>query len=116
MGTSMSAYIEVDYGEDSPPFADPVQILSLTEGSFTFGKDYQVFDALAGGRNAAMTPDDRDLKCTPLIAPRGMPSPCSLPVGWDYFRLVADPPTLPDTHFWPEHRCISSAAAAHWLT
>lgn len=111
----MSAYVEVDRGAGSPPFTDPVPVHSLTEGSFAFGKDYVVFDALAGGRDASMAPEDRDPGAAPLIAPRGMPSPCSPPVGWDYFRLVADPPALPDRSFWPEWRCVSSAVAAEWL-
>src|SRR5262249_40444386 len=111
----MSAYIEVDEGESSPPFADPGQVFSLTEGSFGFGKDYEVFDALAGGRDAAMAPEDRDPSRAPLIAPRGMPSPCSLHVGWDYYRLVADPPNLPDRNFWPEWCCVSSATVLQWL-
>ena len=115
MGTYMSAYVEVDHGDGSPPFADPVQIHSLTEGSFVFCKDYEVFDALAGGRDAAMAPEDRDPNRVPLFAPRGMPSPCSLDVGWDYFRLIADPPRLPNHHFWPEWRWVSAAVAAEWL-
>jgi hypothetical protein len=69
----MSAYIEVDKGEGSPTFADPRQVFSLTEGSFWFGKDYEVYDALAGGRDAALAPEDRDPSRAPLIAPRGMP-------------------------------------------
>jgi hypothetical protein len=115
MGTYMSAYIEVDDGAPSPPFSDPMQILSLTEGSFSFGKDYEVFDALAGGRDAAMAPEDRDPRRAPLFAPRGMPSPCSQSVGWDYFRLVAEPPNMPNCYFWPEWRCVSPALAAEWL-
>lgn len=115
MGTYMAAYIEVDHSEGSPPFTDPMQVYSLTQGSFAFRKDYDVFDALAGGRDAAMAPEDREPSCAPLFAPRGLPSPCSLAVGWDYFRLVADPPVLPDRHFWPEWRCVSSAVAAQWL-
>jgi hypothetical protein len=115
MGTYMSAYIEVDYGEQSPPFSDPEQVYSLTEGSFALDKDYEVFDALAGGRDAAMAPEDRDSSHAPLFAPRGMPSPCSLAVGWDYFRLVCDPPNRPNPHFWPDWRCVSSAVAAKWL-
>jgi hypothetical protein len=111
----MSAYIEVDHGDGSPPFADPVQVHSLTEGSFVFGKDYEVFDALAAGRDAAMAPEDQDPNRVPLFAPRGMPSPCSLAVGWDYYHLVADPPHLPNRHFWPEWRCVSSVVAAEWL-
>jgi hypothetical protein len=115
MGTYMAAYIEVDYGDHSPPFTDPKQVFSLTEGSFAFDKDYEVFDALAGGRDAAMAPEDRDPRCTPLFAPRGMPSPCSSAVGWDYFFLVAEPSDPPDRHFWPEWRCISPSVAAEWL-
>jgi hypothetical protein len=112
----MSAYVEVDYGERWPPFSDPVQVHSLTEGSFAFGKDYEVFDALAGGgRDASMALEDRDPRRAPLIAPRGMPSPCSPAVGWEYFRLVAEPPNLPNHHFWPERRCVSPAVAAEWL-
>jgi hypothetical protein len=115
MGTYMSAYVEMDYGECSSPFSDPMQVHSLTEGSFAFDKDDEVFDALAGGRSAVMAPEDRDPKRVPLFAPRGIPSPCSAAVGWDYFRLVADPPDLPDRHFWPMWRCVSSALAAEWL-
>ena len=115
MGTYMSAYIEVDHGEHSPPFSDPVQIHSLTEGSFAFGKDYEVFDALAGGRDASMAPEDRDPSRAPRFPPRGMPSPCSSTVGWDYFRLIANPPNLPNCHFWPEWRCVSSTVADEWL-
>jgi hypothetical protein len=44
-----------------------------------------------------------------------MPSPCSPSVGWDYFRLVADSPDLPNSYFWPEWRCVSSAVATEWL-
>jgi hypothetical protein len=111
----MSAYVEVDYGERSPPFSDPIQVHSLTEGSFALRKDYEVFDALAGGREVVMAPEDRDPSKMPLFAPRGIPSPCSAAVGWDYFRLIADPPNLPDRHFWPEWRCISAKVAAEWL-
>jgi hypothetical protein len=111
----MSAYIEVDHGEGSPPFSDPIDVHSLTEGSFAFGKDYDVFDALAGGRDAAMARGDPNPSRAPLISPRGMPSPYSPAVASDYFRLVADPPILPDHRFWPEWRCVSSAAAAEWL-
>ena len=115
MGTYMSAYVEVDHGERSPPFTDPTQVYSLTNGSFAFGKGYEVFDALAGGREAAMAPEDRDPRRAPLIAPRGMPSPCSAAVGWDYFYVVAEPPDLPNRHFWPERRCVPSAVAAGWV-
>jgi hypothetical protein len=80
-----------------------------------FGKDYDVFDALAGGREASMAPEDRDPSRESLFPPRGMPSRCSAAVGWDYYRLVADPPGLPDPYFWPEWRCISSAVATDWM-
>jgi len=116
VGTYMSAYVEVDRGDRSPPFADPMQVYSLTEGSFVAcGWEYDVFDALAGGRDSCMAPEDRNPSLAPLFTPRGMPSPCSSAVGWDYYRLVADPPDLPDKYFWPECRCVSSAVAAEWL-
>jgi hypothetical protein len=115
VGTYMSAYIEVDHGDRSPPFSDPVKVHSLTEGSFAFRKDYEVFDALAGGRDAAMAPEDRDLGRAPLFSPRGIPSPCSPAVGWDYFKLIADPPNLPDPYFWPAWRVVSSLQAGEWL-
>jgi hypothetical protein len=114
MGTSMSAYVEVDYGDHSPPFSDPMQVSSLTAGSFTFGKDYEVFVALAGGRDASMASEDRDPSRAPLFAPRGLPSPCSGAVGWDYFYLVADPSDPPDRDSWPAWRCIAPAVAAAW--
>lgn len=115
MGTYMSAYIEVDHGDRSPPFSDPVQVHSLTEGSFAFDKDYEVFDALAGGRDATMAAEDRDPSRAPLFAPRGMPTPCSPAVGWAYFYLVAEPTNLPNRYFWPEWRCVSPPVAADWL-
>src|SRR5712691_537842 len=99
----MSAYIEVDHGQQSVPFSDTAQIYSLTEGSFSFvGNDYDAFDALGGGRNAAMAPVDRDPLRAPLFAPRGMPSPCSLAVGWDYYYLVAEQVQSPNRVFWPQ--------------
>ncbi len=115
MGTYMSAFIEIDYGERAPPFSDHMQVYSLTEGSFRFGKDYEVFDALAEGRNSQMRPEDRDPDRAPLITPRGMPSPRSLTVAQDYFFLVADPADPPNEHFWPAHRCVSPAEAEEWL-
>lgn len=114
MGTYMSAFIEVDHSGGSPSFTDPVQIYSLTEGSFSFDKDYAVFDALAGGRDSAMPPEDRDPRRAPLFAPRGIPSPCSLTVAWEYFYLIADASGPPDPHFWPEHRCVSTEVAERW--
>ena len=114
MGTCMSVYIEIDYSDRLPSFSDPTQVYSLADGSFVLGKDYTVFDVLAGGRQASMRPEDRDSEREPLIPPRGMPSPCSSSVGWDYFRIVADPPELPNKYFWPERLCVSSATAADW--
>jgi hypothetical protein len=115
MGTYMSAYIEVDHGNQSQPFSDPMQIYSFTEGSFVFGKDYDVFDALAGGREAKLAPEDREGTHVPLFTPRGMPSPCSSAVGWNYFYLVAEEHDLPNEYFWPKWRCIPPAVAAEWL-
>jgi hypothetical protein len=115
VGTYMSAFIEVDHGDRSPPFSDPAMVQSLSEGSFSFGKDYDVFDALAGGREASMAPEDRDPSRGPLFAPRGMPSPCSQAVGWDYFYLIAEPSSPPDRYFWPAWRCVTPDLAAEWV-
>src|SRR5579884_3362369 len=115
MGTYMSAFIEVDHGDGSPPFSDPVQTHSLTEGSFSFDKDYEVFDALAWGRESQMRPEDRDQRRQPLIAPRGMPSPQSLAVAWSYFYLVAPASAPPDRYFWPAHRCVAPGTAEEWV-
>jgi hypothetical protein len=102
MGTYMNAYIEVDHGDGSPPFSDPVMVLSLTEGSLSLGKDYDVFDALAGCREVTMAQEGRDPGRDPLFAPRGMPSPCSQPVGWDYFYPIVETSDRVDRYFWPE--------------
>ena len=56
----MNAYVELDYDKRSQPFTDPTQVYSLTNGSFALDKGYQVFDALAGGRNSVMAPEDQD--------------------------------------------------------
>jgi hypothetical protein len=111
----MSAYIEVDHGDGSSPFSDPERVYSLTEGSFALGKDYEVFDALAFGREGAMAPEDQDPSRAPLFAPRGMPAPCSLSVGWNYFYLVAEPSDPPNRHFWPERKCVTPTVATEWL-
>jgi hypothetical protein len=111
----MGAFVEVDHADGSPPFSDPVQIYSLTDGSFAFDKDYEVFDALAWGRDSQMAPEDRDPGRFPLIAPRGMPSPQSLVVAQDYFYLVATPSDLPDKYFWPAHRCVVPGTAEEWV-
>lgn len=62
MGRHLSAYIEVDHGDCSPPFSDPDQIFSLTEGSFVFDKAYAIFDAIAGAWEGA----ERYALCMPL--------------------------------------------------
>ena len=71
MGTYMSAYVEFDDASSSPPFSDPAQVRSLTAGSFGFGKDYEVFDALAGGRDSAMAIEDRDPSLCATVSPSG---------------------------------------------
>lgn len=115
MGTSMKAYIEFDCSAVAPPFTDAMQILSLTEGAFSLSRDYLVFDALAGGRQARMAPEDQNPDNTPKYAPKGMPVPQSIEVAQDFFRLVANPEHPPNHYFWPAHRCISTAEAREWM-
>ncbi|MBI1900383.1 MAG: hypothetical protein HYS13_04610 [Planctomycetia bacterium] len=116
MGTYLSAFIEVDHGDRSPPFSDPEQIYSLTEGSFSFGWEYDVFDALAAGRSSTYAPEDREDHPEPLFAPRGMPSPQSLTVAQDFFFLIADRGRPPDRYFWPAHRCVEPHVAEEWAS
>jgi hypothetical protein len=111
----MSAYIEVDYGKQKPAFTDPAQIFSLTEASFSFFNRYEVFDALAGGREAFFAEEDRDPKRRPLIPPRGLPSPCSLVVAHEYFYLIRKRGDAPDNIFWPPARCVTPRVASAWL-
>ncbi len=115
MGTYMSAFIETDQGVASSPFSDSERIFTITEGSFVFGKDYEVFDALAGGRKAGMRPEDRDPTREPKFQPRGMPDPRSLVVAQSFFYLVCDPEELPDRHFWPHARCVPRSEAENWV-
>src|SRR5262249_18143150 len=116
MGTYMSAYVEVDYDMRSQPFSDPTQVYSLTNGSFALDKGYHVFDALAGGRNSAMSPEDQEPASIPLIPPRGMPTPCSAAVAQDYYYIVAEATEPPDHYVWPAHRCVLPPVAEGWLT
>jgi hypothetical protein len=111
MGTYMSAFIEIDYSKKLPSFHNSEQIYSLTEGSFVFGKDYEVFDALAYGRQGCAEDEDRDLTQLPKFEPRGIPVPQSLTVARNFFLLVVDPRELPDCDFWPQHRCIITKEA-----
>lgn len=115
MGTYLSAYIEVDYTHAPEPFRDPTQIFSLTEGSFVFDKAYEVFDALAGGREAKMAAEDLDPDRVPLFAPRGIPSPCSLDVACGYYFLVARESKAVPAWFWPAHRRVTPHRAAKWV-
>lgn len=107
MGTYMAAFIEIDHGDQQPPFSDPVQIQSLADGSFNVERAYDVFDALAGGRVSRMSVEDRDANRLPLIPPRGMPERCSASVAQSYFYLVSETPDPPDRHVWPSWRCIT---------
>jgi hypothetical protein len=111
----MSAHIEVDYGKKKPPFADSEQIFSLTGASFSFDRRYEVFDALAGGREVFYAGEDRDPKRRPLISPRGMPSPCSLAVAQEYFYLIRKRGDVPDKYFWPSARCVTPRVASSWV-
>lgn len=70
MGTYLSAFIEFDRSDMLPAFSDTSQIESLTEASFSFGKDYEVFDALGDGRNGAMR-GRITIPCRRLSSPRG---------------------------------------------
>ena len=111
----MAAFIEVDRGDGQPPFADPVQIHSLVDGPFNLARAYDVFDALAGGRESQMRPEDRDARQLPLIPSRGMPEPCSSSVAQNYFYLVCEPADPPNRHVWPAWRCITPAEASAWV-
>lgn len=115
MGTYLSAYIEVDNSRAPEPFRDPTQVFSLTEGSFAFDKAYEVFDALAGGREAKMAREDLDPDRVPLFAPRGIPSPCSLDVARGYYFLVARESEAVPAWFWPAHRRVTPDRAAEWV-
>src|SRR5262249_40529863 len=75
-----------------------------------------VFDALAGGRNSAMSPEDQEPASIPLIPPRGMPTPCSAAVAQDYYYIVAEATEPPDHYVWPAHRCVLPPVAEGWLT
>ncbi len=115
MGTYLSAFIEFDRSDMLPAFSDTSQIESLTEASFSFGKDYEVFDALGDGRNGAMRGEDYDPLQAPLIPPRGIPTPCDLYVGWAYFYLVLDDAEPADRYFWKVERSVSPAQAEEWV-
>ena len=114
MGTDMYVFIETDE-TDAVPFSGD-HIFSFANGPIQPHRDYNVYDALAGGRNSQMFPEDQDPKREPLFAPRGVPSPCSLGVARNYYYLVAEPNDMPSGRFWPKERCISPAEAEDWLT
>ncbi len=111
----MATFIEVDCGQGQPPFSDPVQIRSLVGGAFNLPRAYEVFDALAGGREAQMRPEDRDPRLLPLIPPRGMPEPCSDSAAQSYFYLICEPADRPDRNVWPPWRFVTPAEASDWV-
>lgn len=118
MGTYIDAFIEIDHRDDSEPFSAVEQIHSLTDGSFILSRAYDVFDALAGGRESVMAAEDRDPSCQPLILPRGIPSPRSLTVSQRFLYLVddpVDPAGPPDRNFWPKDRCVDPDEADEWV-
>jgi len=111
----MWGFVEVDHSDSESPFTQTASIFSVTEGSFEFDGEYDAFDALAGGREAKTSPEDRDPGRQPLIKPRGMPNPRSVAVAWSYFKIVAEPSNLPNYRFWPSHRCVTPAIADQWV-
>ena len=117
MATYMYPFTEIDYGDGLPPFSDVQQIFSLTEGSFNV-HDYTLFDALAGGREDSLAPEDRDPARRPKFAPRGIPTPRSLAVSQCFLYLIDDPIDVsgaPDRHFWPADRCVDPDEADEWV-
>lgn len=115
MGTNIQSFIEIDYCQEPISFSVPEQIFSLTEGPFILDREYELFDALAGGRNSFMDTHDRDPSREPLISPRGVPTPCSLTIAQHYYSLIADAKCLPNEHFWPSDRCVPQDVAAEWI-
>ncbi len=94
MGTSMKAYIEFECSGVAPPFTDAMQILSLTEGAFSLSRDYLVFDALAGGRQARMAPEDQNPDNTPKYAQEACPFLRALRLLKTFFVLLRTRNTL----------------------
>lgn len=62
------------------PFRQDVDILSLTNGTIEIARDYRLFAALAGVRG----------NISPLIPPRGCPSPYSRETFCEFHLLVQD--------------------------
>jgi hypothetical protein len=79
MGTDIHLYIEFLDGNESNP-----RRLSLTAGQFELGRNYDVFDALAGVRGGDA-----------LIPPRGFPIDASDEVFRAYYAIVVDVPQQP---------------------
>ena len=91
MGTSIHAFVEIDYAENCHPFGDASEIRSLATAEFFVWKDYRLFDALAGARrNFVRNATQLSLPC--LYAPRGLPERISDTVFVRHHLMVVDDP------------------------
>jgi len=88
MGTSIHAFIEIDYAENDNPFGDSAEIRSLATAEFFVWNDYRLFDALANARQNAL----RNARQLCLYAPRGLPEKVSDALFVRHHLMVVDDP------------------------
>lgn len=88
MGTDIHAFIELDYSNKEPAFTDKEQIYAFNFGELLISRDYDLFNALADGRNCHLDEENIVKHC--LYAPRGIPKHYSVAVSNRYFHFVDD--------------------------
>src|SRR5215467_1354959 len=104
MGTDIHAFVECADPDDGRAFSGTPEWPAYLLGSFNLLRDYELFDALADGRNSLMRPEDVGKRA--LFPPRGVPPDISLEAAREYYDLVVGR-DLPDPRFWPRHGCVS---------
>jgi hypothetical protein len=91
MGTSIHAFVEIDYAENDHPFGDSSEIRSLATAELFVWNVYRLFDALANARRNVV-PNASQLSPPCLYAPRGLPEKVSDAVFVRHHLMVVDDP------------------------
>ncbi|QDT47209.1 hypothetical protein Pan258_12400 [Symmachiella dynata] len=119
MGTSIHAFIEVDYSEQSMPFVTSKTVSAFNDGELLLTGNPQVLDALGDGVNYHF-PGDRSRKRA-LHSPRGLPPMLSFPVFNRFAHIIVKGDT--DVHYFnsnlswlsPGLPAVTQEVAQRWV-
>ena len=108
MGTDLHAFIELDCSQKESAFTDKEQIYAFNFGELPISRNYDLFNALADGRNCHLDRADIIEHC--LYDPRGIPKYHSVAVSNRYFCIVLS--TMTD---WEHELGIGRTRLVFWF-